>query len=397
MAAEVLFFNETYEMWEWTPVPVNLLHDNLRLKTKCYLFLQDEVSFKGDADPREEKKDQSDEHRRKVLRWFNVPDFVSNKTCAELNGYFGCRSSAKDPAQGKFKSLDKKLDSLTTWTRILTKKILESSEKCRYGSGKKYEWFEMAFFTRWTSNGTNQILCIDTPGELKERLFESLASSGILEFQDPFAMFRPLLDEILKISDQYTWRMSKEIRKHEKSRSKRPSFDELNDLRRHARHIEEVQEVSVETLERLASRQEDNFRQLELEEDYQSEAIEYLRFQLQIMKSLRRRSQANSERLDGEMNLAYNVIANTDSQIMKSITLLTMIFLPATFISALFSTTFFEFHEYGWNFSTRFWIYWVVTVPLTLFVLAVWGAWIGGSAGKIRAKILGGSSKNKKA
>lgn len=74
----------------------------------------------------------------------------------------------------------------------------------------------MAFFTRWTSNDTNQILCIDTPGELKGRLFESLASSGALEFQDPFAMFRPLLDEILKVSDQYTWRMSKEIRKHEK-------------------------------------------------------------------------------------------------------------------------------------------------------------------------------------
>ncbi|KAF3804310.1 hypothetical protein GCG54_00000662 [Colletotrichum gloeosporioides] len=255
----------------------------------------------------------------------------------------------------------------------------------------------MAFFTRWTSNGTNQVLCIDTPAELEERMLESLRLSGPVEFQDPFAMLRPLLDEVLKISDQYTWRMSKEIRKHETTRSKRPSFDDLNDLRRHARHLEEVQEVSVETLERLASRQEDNFKQLGLEEDYQSEAIEYLRFQLQIMKSLRRRSQANSERLDGEMNLAYNVIANTDSLIMKSITLLTMIFLPATFISALFSTTFFEFHEYGWNFSTRFWIYWVVTVPLTLFVVAVWRVWIGGSARTIREKILGGSSKNKTA
>ncbi|KAK2752924.1 hypothetical protein CKAH01_06165 [Colletotrichum kahawae] len=270
-------------------------------------------------------------------------------------------------------------------------------EKCRHGSDKKYEWYEMAFFTRWTSNGTNQVLCIDTPPELEDRMIESLESSGSLEFQDPFAMLGPLLDEILKISDQYTWRMSKEIREHEKSRSKRPSFDDLNDLRRHARHLEEVQEVSVETLERLASRQEDNFKRLKLKEDYQSEATEYLQFQLQIMKSLRRRSQANSERLDGEMNCAYNVIANTDSQIMKSITLLTMIFLPATFISALFSTTFFDFDEYGWNFSTRFWIYWVVTVPLTLCVLAVWGLWIGGSARKIRAKILGGSPKNKTA
>ncbi|EQB51212.1 hypothetical protein CGLO_09278 [Colletotrichum gloeosporioides Cg-14] len=365
MTATVLFYDEK---WQWSPATIDLLEDKPKLEEKCFLFLQDELSFKGKADQRIGKRDQSDEHRRKVLKCFKVPDFVTNKTCAELNGYFGCKSSGKDPSHGKFKSL-------TTWTRILTKKIFMPGEVCRHGSAKKYEWYEMAFFTRWTSNGTNQVLCIDTPAELEERMLESLRLSGPVEFQDPFAMLRPLLDEVLKISDQYTWRMSKEIRKHETTRSKRPSFDDLNDLRRHARHLEEVQEVSVETLERLASRQEDNFKQLGLEEDYQSEAIE----------------------LDGEMNLAYNVIANTDSLIMKSITLLTMIFLPATFISALFSTTFFEFHEYGWNFSTRFWIYWVVTVPLTLFVVAVWRVWIGGSARTIREKILGGSSKNKTA
>ncbi|KAF4906074.1 hypothetical protein CGCFRS4_v000537 [Colletotrichum fructicola] len=332
MAAEVLFFNETDETWEWTPAPVNLLNDNLRLKKKCYLFLQDEVSFKGDAVPPKAKKDQSEEHRRKVLRWFNVPDFVSNRACAGLNGYFGCKGSIKDSSDGESELPANKLDSLTTWTRIPTKKILMSGEKCRYESGVDYEWYEMDFFTRWTSKGTNQILCIDTPGELKERLFESLASSGTLEFRDPFALLQLLLEEILKICDQYTWRMSKTIRKHERSRSAVP-FEELNTIRRHAQDLEEVAAVSVETLERLATRQEVNFQELKLEENFRAQAIDYLQFQVQMMKNLRRRAQANCQRMDAEMNLGYNLIAVMDSQIMRSVTLMTMMFLPATFIT----------------------------------------------------------------
>ncbi|KAJ0373187.1 hypothetical protein COL26b_008669 [Colletotrichum chrysophilum] len=207
-----------------------------------------------------------------------------------------------------------------------------SGEICRYESGVDYEWYEMDFFTRWTSKGTNQILCIDTPGELKERLFESLASSGTLEFRDPFALLQLLLEEILKICDQYTWRMSKTIRKHERSRSA-VLFEELNTIRRHAQDLEEVAAVSVETLERLATRQEVNFQELKLEENYRAQAIDYLQFQVQMMKNLRRRAQANCQRMDAEMNLGYNLIAVMDSQIMRSVTLMTMMFLPATFIT----------------------------------------------------------------
>ncbi|EHK22089.1 uncharacterized protein TRIVIDRAFT_222470 [Trichoderma virens Gv29-8] len=57
---------------------------------------------------------------------------------------------------------------------------------------------------------------------------------------------------------------------------------------------------------------------------------------------------------------------------MKSLTLLTIVFLPATFISALFSTTFFSFAEDGWQFSNKFWIYWAIVIPLTIFMLFVW-------------------------
>ena len=78
---------------------------------------------------------------------------------------------------------------------------------------------------------------------------------------------------------------------------------------------------------------------------------------------------------------------------MKSIALLTMVFLPATFCSvcivtliifgaaltqlqALFSTAFFTFGENGWKASDRFWIYWVITVPVTIVVVIVWNIWL---------------------
>jgi len=78
---------------------------------------------------------------------------------------------------------------------------------------------------------------------------------------------------------------------------------------------------------------------------------------------------------------------------MKSIALLTMVFLPATFFSvcivtlvifsaaltqlqAFFSTTFFNFGENEWMASDRLWIYWAITVPATIVVVIAWYLWL---------------------
>lgn len=65
---------------------------------------------------------------------------------------------------------------------------------------------------------------------------------------------------------------------------------------------------------------------------------------------------------------------------MKAITVLTMVFLPATFVCSLFSMGFFDF-EYSQSDSKlrvagQFWIYFVITVPLTVFVLGLCAAWL---------------------
>lgn len=69
--------------------------------------------------------------------------------------------------------------------------------------------------------------------------------------------------------------------------------------------------------------------------------------------------------------------SKADSSAMKAISVLTMFFLPATFVAAFFAMPLFDWDASGNVVKERFWIYWAVTVPATLVVLAAWRAfWI---------------------
>ncbi|MCJ1470057.1 hypothetical protein MMC07_008702 [Pseudocyphellaria aurata] len=65
-----------------------------------------------------------------------------------------------------------------------------------------------------------------------------------------------------------------------------------------------------------------------------------------------------------------------DSYAMKTIAILTTIFLPGTFIAALFSTSMFDFDHDSIQVSRLFWVYWAVTIPLTVMVVVIWQFWL---------------------
>ncbi|KAL2840632.1 hypothetical protein BJX68DRAFT_271581 [Aspergillus pseudodeflectus] len=56
-----------------------------------------------------------------------------------------------------------------------------------------------------------------------------------------------------------------------------------------------------------------------------------------------------------------------DGSALKSLTVLTAVFFPATYIATLFSLPTFD--------NTPFWLYWVVVVPLTLIIFGSWSCW----------------------
>jgi hypothetical protein len=61
-----------------------------------------------------------------------------------------------------------------------------------------------------------------------------------------------------------------------------------------------------------------------------------------------------------------------DSSSIKTITIITVVFLPATVVASFFSTQFVQIQENSIQLSAKIWIYFAITIPLTLMLIAVW-------------------------
>lgn len=105
-----------------------------------------------------------------------------------------------------------------------------------------------------------------------------------------------------------------------------------------------------------------------------------IRIQLGIVES--RLNQANAK-TQAQMSRTQVIIAEEtkrDSIAMKTIAAVTMLFLPGTFTASLFAMPFFGASDgngqgEGFDVSQWFWLYVVITVPLTVLVLLVWLVW----------------------
>jgi membrane protein implicated in regulation of membrane protease activity len=64
-----------------------------------------------------------------------------------------------------------------------------------------------------------------------------------------------------------------------------------------------------------------------------------------------------------------------DSAAMKTISLLGAIFFPGAYLASVFSMTFFNFQDNATYVSGQFWIYWAVTIPVTVVIVGIWYVW----------------------
>ncbi|KAL4888547.1 hypothetical protein BDV59DRAFT_211044 [Aspergillus ambiguus] len=77
---------------------------------------------------------------------------------------------------------------------------------------------------------------------------------------------------------------------------------------------------------------------------------------------------------------ASMAIANAnmqDSLSLKTLALVTMIFLPGTFLATVFSMPLLKWDGDGHEkvINNRFWVYWALAIPLTILTFATWGFW----------------------
>ncbi|OMP81793.1 hypothetical protein BK809_0006101 [Diplodia seriata] len=63
---------------------------------------------------------------------------------------------------------------------------------------------------------------------------------------------------------------------------------------------------------------------------------------------------------------------------MKTIAVMTLIYLPGSYIATIFGMNFFNFSSSGGlEVSDMFWLYWVLMVALTLVTVGTWMMWQG--------------------
>ena len=83
---------------------------------------------------------------------------------------------------------------------------------------------------------------------------------------------------------------------------------------------------------------------------------------------------------DSRTNLQIADETKKDSSAMKTLALITIVFLPLTAVAALFSMGAFIFADSAdgrqVKASPHFWIYWAIVIPLTVSLVVAWVIWI---------------------
>ncbi|ORY70164.1 uncharacterized protein BCR38DRAFT_455018 [Pseudomassariella vexata] len=119
-------------------------------------------------------------------------------------------------------------------------------------------------------------------------------------------------------------------------------------------------------------------------ENYAHTTLERLNIQRQALYNIiaQKESKLNLEMAAQQRRLAH--ASKRDGTAMKTLSLLGAVFLPGTFLASIFSMTFFDFNVgssngldddssgKGATVSEYLWIYFVVTIPLTLLIVLSW-------------------------
>ncbi|KOS17950.1 hypothetical protein ESCO_002886 [Escovopsis weberi] len=332
------------------------------------------------------------------------------------NGYFGYQDILCPEG---------KRAAITTWVRFIVKRL---------GPRDQYYWAKLNAFVHFlpsdpprtsvlvfdphpTIAACPSARLLDEPSLPRDSLVRSLFSHiSDAELADPFWPYPRMLLDILRVQDLAVWETTAFVRAVEKKRAFQNinSTADLQQIPRHTLHVFETLCVAETTLQSIRdhhrqyfsgpgivfSSSSNNTSSASLSSSTStmcpqagvpaapglaSANIHHrLAHHHHILSSLRHRSSSSLSRITTQITLTYNEIASRDAQVMRvdssamrAIAFVTMAFLPATFVSAIFGTGFFSYDAPTgeWGVSPKFWIFWAVAVPVTVATMGAWLYW----------------------
>ncbi|PWY76134.1 hypothetical protein BO94DRAFT_538509 [Aspergillus sclerotioniger CBS 115572] len=249
-----------------------------------------------------------------------------------------------------------------------------------------YQWVQPAIFMTWYPDALKQVVFIIDhplpPSELLQVLPTKQATGN------PYVWHAIFAGTMMGLYDKSFWGLRNLVRKTEKARDNpndlHPEFfPHLHDIARHVFHSNETLDIAEHTLQSLVNeyvRSRELYSSIPKGEWLQNER--QLLFRAKQLHSLKTRSRSLAERLHNEINLGFNLVsqrfgsdAKSDNAMMKTVAIVSMVYLPGTFVSGLFGTNFFNYSDGKEVMTESFWIYWVITIPLTLLTMLIWACW----------------------
>jgi hypothetical protein len=278
----------------------------------------------------------------------------------------------------------------------------------------RHKWRDIIPFTYW-HRGTNKLrmLLLRTDPEVVPRLLARMLQILNRNGRPPADALWPYIavhDELIRHQHEASFAVRDMIIFEEAGRDApgeadkpRADYPRLHLVAKHATTVEEILEVNVRSLESLVSHHAQQLPLLlaaALPDGSDATAaaaaaaasdrrLRHQRFQLQaqVIFALRARCSSYRARIGNEIARAFNLVAQADARTSVSIAaaaradgramttlgIVTVVFLPPTFISAIFSTTFFNFgaDPQSWAVSDKFYVYWASVVPVTVVVAAI--------------------------
>ncbi|CAD0107276.1 unnamed protein product, partial [Aureobasidium uvarum] len=322
--------------------------------------------------------------RKELCKHFpNVPRMFWSKTCVQHNGFFGSKTSAHT-SNAEIPPSEAAGFRVETWFRMIVKSIKATPKNVDF---TQYQWYEMSFIST-LSDDRNIMLCLDTPGSLAWNMLNVLSDGENKDIATgPYGLHQLLLEQLMVMYDESVWDIARIMRNNEKSKGPMGNTDlhyfiKLYEDSRHTVHSIEATQEATKVIECIAQQCQLLALRPSAHQELLSSRADMLKFHHTMMQGFLARAVSNDRRMGNEQNLTNVDIAMStkdDGAAMKTIAIVTMVFLPATFVSALLGMNFFNFNpdEHGGHmtYSHDLWIYFVISIVLTLSLFALWWVW----------------------
>lgn len=238
------------------------------------------------------------------------------------------------------------------------------------------------------------LICFGAPLALVNR-FERLAKDFSCDdvMQDPYILFDLVLEELVALIDQVAWLLGDvfgEIETETLDNTSTPGqaaraidFVGLHNVAKHVIYLHESSEAALFTAESLRVKHKQLIGENPTPCNISTQdALEYRK---SLLQSTQRRIVSMDRRMGNIINLSFNLVTQQDSRIMqrdsksmRTIAVVTMVFLPVATVAGVFGSqliTLDSTAQYHLRVSPDFWILWAIAAPLTVVVMVVWRLW----------------------